>query len=158
VNIVDAFNDLRDDVVTLAGDATLESPRTQVSTVHSYTREIRDVEQPIFKLFTASGGWLSVTNEHPVMVKSGRLVKAEALREGDELLKADGTPDAIVAIERTTFFGKVYNIRPTATELVRNVLIAQGFLVGSARFQNEDIKYMNRALLFHTVPDSVMPR
>jgi hypothetical protein len=158
VNIVEAFDTLRDDVVTLAGDATIERPTTQVSQVHSYTREIRDVEQPIFKLFTASGGSLSVTNEHPLLVSTGRLVKAESVREGDQLLKADGTPDPIVHIERTTFFGKVYNIRPTATELVRNILIAQGFLVGSARFQNEDIRYMNRALLFHTVPDSVMPR
>jgi hypothetical protein len=158
VNIVEALDGLRNDLVTLSGNATIEQPSTQVSAVHSYTREIRDAEQIIFKVFTESGGSLSVTNEHPVLVSNGRLVKAESLREGDQLLRANGTPDPIVAIERSTFFGKVYNIRPAATELVRNILIAQGFLVGSARFQNEDIRYMNRALLFHTVPDSVMPR
>lgn len=158
VNIVDAFTDMRNDVVTLSTDATINNLRTEVSPVYSYTRELRDVEQPIFKLFTASGGSLSVTNEHPVMIASGKLVKAEKLREGDEILRADGTADPIIDIERTSFFGKVYNLKPTATEHVRNVLIAQGFLVGSARFQNDDIKYVNRALLFHTVPDSVMPR
>lgn len=158
VNILEAFKNLRNDVVTLSANATLENPRTEVQTVFSYTRELRDVEQPIFKLFTASGGSLSVTNEHPVMVGSGKLVKAEKLREGDEILKADGTKDPIVHVEKTNFFGKVYNLKPTSPEHIRNVLIAQGFLVGSARFQNDDIKYMNRALLFHTVPDSVMPK
>jgi hypothetical protein len=158
VNIVEAFNALRNDVVTLSTDATIDNPRTEVSPVYSYTRELRDAEHPIFKLSTASGGSLSVTNEHPVMIDKGKLVKAEKLREGDKILRADGTPDEIIDIEKTTFFGKVYNLKPTATEHVRNVLIAQGFLVGSARFQNDDIKYVNRALLFHTVPDSVMPR
>jgi hypothetical protein len=157
-NILDAFNALRSDVVTLAPDATLDNPHTQVSPVFSYTRELRDVEQPIFKIATASGGSLSVTNEHPVMVSSGRLVKAEKLRAGDDILLADGTPDSITNVEKTTFFGKVYNLKPTATEHVQNVLIAQGFLVGSARFQNDDIKFMNRALLFHTVPDEKMPK
>lgn len=161
VNILDAFNAQRDDLMTLASDATLENPHTQVSRVYSYTREIRDVEQPIYKVTTASGGSLSITSEHPVLVTNGhdgRLVKAEKLHKGDELLKADGTPDPVVQIEKTTYFGKVYNIKPTSTELVSNILIAQGYLVGSARFQNDDIKYINRSLLFRSVPDEVMPK
>jgi len=157
VNIVDALHTLRDDVVTLSTNATLDDPRTQVSRVYSYTAEIRDAEHPIYKLTTESGGSLSITAEHPVLVSNGRLVKAEKLRESDDLVKADGTPDPITRIERTTFFGKVYNIKPTATEHVSNILIAQGFLVGSARFQNDDLRYMNRALLFRAVPDEVMP-
>ncbi|HEX8114954.1 MAG TPA: Hint domain-containing protein, partial [Kofleriaceae bacterium] len=161
VNILDAFNALRDDVVTLSSDATLNNPKKQVSRVYSYTREIRDVEQPIFKVTTQSGGSLSVTNEHPILVSNGhdgRLVKAEKIHEGDRLVKADGTPDPVVHIEKTTFFGKVYNIKPAPEELVSNILIAQGFLVGSARFQNDDIMYMNRSLLFRSVPDDVMPK
>jgi len=161
VNILDAFQARRDDIVTLSPDATLGDPRTQVSRVHSYTAGIRDAEQPVYKLTTASGGSLSVTGEHPVLVsngRNGRLVKAEQLREGDDLLRADGTPDPITRVENTTFFGKVYNIAPTATEHVANLVIAQGFLVGSARFESDDLRYMNRALLFRGVPDEVMPR
>jgi hypothetical protein len=59
---------------------------------------------------------------------------------------------------KTDYFGKVYNIKPVSRERVSNVLIAQGYLVGSARFQNDDVNYMNRALLFRAVPDVVMPR
>jgi len=158
VNIVDALNARRNDIVTLSPDATLDDPRTQVSTVYSYTRDLFDASQPIIKLTTASGGSLNVTNAHPVLISNGRLVRADKLREGDDLLKADGTPDPITRIARTHFWGKVYNLRPTATEHVANILIAQGFLVGSARFQNEDVSFINRTILFGAVPDEVMPK
>ena len=159
--ILDAFNTLHDGVITLAPDATLDNLSTQVSGVYSYTRESRDVTQDIYTFTTASGGSLSVTNDHPILVSNGhdgRLIKASKLGDNDELLKADGTPDPIVHIEKTSHFGRVYNIAPTATEHVSNILIAQGFLVGSSRFQNDDLKYMNRALLFRGVPDEVMPK
>lgn len=159
--ILDAFNTLHDDVITLAPDATLDNLSTQVSGVYSYTRESRDVTQDIYTFTTASGGSLSVTTDHPILVSNGhdgRLIKAHKLGNNDELLKADGTPDPIVHIEKTSHFGRVYNIAPTATEHVSNILIAQGFLVGSSRFQNDDLKYMNRALLFRAVPDEVMPK
>jgi hypothetical protein len=158
VNVVAAMKAKRDDLVTLSPDATLDSLATQTSRVFSYTTEIRDAENVIYKLTTASGGSLSVTNEHPIITSEGRLVQAQKLIEGDELLKADGTPDMIVSIEKTTHFGKVYNIKPASTVPVANILIAQGYLVGSARFQNDDISYMNRVLLFRGVPDDVMPQ
>jgi hypothetical protein len=158
VNIVDAMKQQRDDVVTLSQDATLDKPTTQVSKVYSYTSEIRDAEHVIFNISTASGGKLSVTNEHPVLTSEGRLVKAEKLSVGDELLKANGSPDPIVSVEKSTHFGKVYNIKPDSRDPVANILIAQGFLVGSARFQNDDVGYMNRVLLFRGVPDQSIPR
>lgn len=77
---------------------------------------------------------------------------------GDKLLKAGGIPDPVTGVEKTTHFGKVYNIRPVSTEPVANILIAQGYLVGSARFQNDDVGYVNRILLFRAVPGGVIPR
>lgn len=158
VNIVDAMKAQRDDLVTLTSDATLDDLATQTSRVYSYTADIRDAEQVLYQITTASGGALSVTNEHPMVTSEGRLVKAEKLTVGDQLLKADGTPDPITGIVKTDYFGKVYNITPVSREHISNVLIAQGYLVGSARFQNDDVNYMNRALLFRAVPDAVMPR
>lgn len=157
VNIVDAMKDQRDDLVTLSPDATIDNLATQTSRVYSYTSETRDGEHLLYTLTTASGGWLRVTNEHPVLTSEGRLLKAEKLREGDELLKVDGTPDPIVTIEKSTYFGKVYNIKPVSRAPVANILIAQGYLVGSARFQNDDVGYMNRVLLFRGLPAEVIP-
>ncbi|HEX8115242.1 MAG TPA: Hint domain-containing protein [Kofleriaceae bacterium] len=158
VNIVEALQARRNDLVTLSPDATLDAITTQVDKVFSYTVEIRDTTNPIVKVATASGGSLSVTTEHPVLTSKGRLVKAETLTVHDELLLADGTPDPITHVERSTHFGKVYNIKPLSPEPVSNILIAQGFLVGSARFQNDDVGYMNRILLFRAVPHGVIPK
>jgi len=158
VAIVDAMTARRDDLITLSPDATLNNLTTQTSKVYSYTTEIRDAEQDIYKVTTASGGSLSVTNAHPIITSEGRLVKAEQLVEGDALLKANGSPDRIIRVEKTRFFGKVYNIKPMSREPVANILIAQGYLVGSARFQNDDVGYINRILLFRSVPDEVVPK
>jgi hypothetical protein len=163
VPMIDAFKAVRNDVVTLSGDATLDKLSTQVDGVHSYTHESRDTaKNVIYTVTTASGGTLSVTHQHPVLVVkkgSGRLVMAETLREGkDALVKADGSLDRIVDITKSEHIGQVYNLSPNSTAHVSNILIAQGFLVGSSRFQNDDLQYMNRALLFRAVPDDVMPR
>ena len=158
VNIVDAMKARRDDVITLGPDATLDKLTTQSAKVYSYTSEVRDSEHVILQVTTASGGSLKLTGEHPVITSEGRLVKADQLAVGDELLKADGTPDPIARVEKTSHFGKVYNIKPVSREPVANILIAQGYLVGSARFQNDDVGYMNRVLLFRAVPDEVMPK
>jgi hypothetical protein len=156
-NIVEAMKQGREDLMTLSPDATLDSPSLQKNTVYSYTSEIRDAEHVIYEINTASGGQLRLTNEHPVINSEGRLVKAESLVEGDELLKADGTPDKVVSVQKTTHFGKVYNVKPVSRDPVSNILVAQGYLVGSARFQNDDVEYMNRVLLFRSVPEQVMP-
>lgn len=158
VNVVDAMKARRDDLVTLSPDATLDALTTQISRVASYTTEIRDAENVIYTLTTASGGSLSVTSEHPILTSEGRLVQAQKLARGDELLRADGTSDPITRIEKAPRFGKVYNIKPVSPEPVANILIAQGYLVGSARFQNDDVAYINRVLLFRGVPEEVMPR
>ncbi|HEX8109994.1 MAG TPA: Hint domain-containing protein, partial [Kofleriaceae bacterium] len=126
VNILDAMKAQRDDLVTLTPDATLDNPVTQTSKVYSYITDIRDAEHIIYQITTASGGLLSVTNEHPLITQEGRLVKAEKLAAGDQLLKADGTPDRITGIMKTKYFGKVYNIKPVSREPVANILIAQG--------------------------------
>lgn len=163
VAMVDAFNSHHPGVVTLSADATLDKLSTSVDSIYSYTHESRDTaKNVIFNVTTASGATLSVTHQHPVLVikhGSGRLVMAEKLRAGhDSLIKADGSRDPIVDVTQTEHIGQVYNLAPTSTNHINNILIAQGFLVGSSRFQNDDLKYMNRALLFRAVPDDVMPQ
>ncbi|WP_147448577.1 Hint domain-containing protein [Corallococcus terminator] len=158
VNIVEAMQQGREDILTLHPDATLEELSLQQGKVFSYVTEIRDARHVLFELRTKSGGTLRVTHEHPVITSEGRLVQAQTLQVGDELLRRDGTPDVIVSVEKTSHFGKVYNVKPESRERVANVLVAQGFLVGSARFQSEDVGYMNRVLLFRGIPASVLPR
>lgn len=157
VPILEALQQGREDIMTLSPDATLDDLQLTQGKVYSYTAETRDSEHIIYQVRTVTGGELKVTSEHPVVTSEGQLVQAQQLNVGDELLRQDGTPDRIVSVEKSTHFGKVYNLKPESREQVSNVLVAQGFLVGSARFQNDDVEYMNRIILFRSIPNEVMP-
>ncbi len=156
-NIQDAAREGREDLMTLSPESTLDDLKLQPNTVSSYTTDVRDSEHILYEVSTESGGLLRVTNEHPVITSEGRLVKAETLVAGDELVRVDGTPDRIVEVRKTTHFGKVYNVRPVSRDQVSNILVAQGYLVGSARFQNEDVEHINRLLLYRAIPEEVLP-
>lgn len=157
VSILEAVQARRDGVVTLSPDSTLDNVKLQKNRTYSYTAETRDTKHNIYVVTTQSGGQLRVTDEHPVINGEGRMVQAKTLKVGQELVRADGTLDPIVGIEKTEHFGKVYNLSPATESLVSNVLVAQGFLVGSSRFQNDDVGYMNRVILHNQVPNAVIP-
>lgn len=156
--ILSALTALRNGVVTLAPESTLQSIQLQADEVFSYTRELHDATIPIVELHTASGGSLRVTDKHPVIEGSGRVVEAQSLKVGNRLIKADGTLDRITSIATASYFGKVYNLKPRSTGRVSNILIAQGYLVGSSRYQNEDVQYINRIILGRGIPKEVIPR
>jgi hypothetical protein len=156
--IIDATNQLRTGLRTLTPNSTLENIQFHTDDVESFTREIHDSTHVIFDIRTESGGELKVTDKHPVLVGSGRIVEAKSLKPGQELIKADGTRDRITSVDKTTHFGKVYNLKPVATNHVANILIAQGFLVGSSRFQNEDVDFMNRIIMGRSIPANVIPQ
>jgi hypothetical protein len=143
-------------VMTLTKDSTLDKFALQPKDVFAYTIEFYDSDHEIFEIHTARGV-LRVTSEHPILRGDGRMVFAEALQVEDELVRVDGTLDPIVKIVKANHFGKVYNLRPDSSDLVENILVAQGYLVGSAQYQNDYVNYINRVILSHTVPASVLP-
>ncbi len=156
--ILDAMNELRTGVTTLTPKSTLGHIQTHTDDVASYTHDLRDATQVIFTITTRSGGQLRVTDKHPVLEGNGRIVQASTIKVGNHLLKADGTPDEVVSVTKADYFGKVYNLKPVSTNRVANILIAQGFLVGSSRFQNDDVDMINRILLTHGMPRDVIPQ
>jgi hypothetical protein len=126
--------------------------------VASYTHDIHEAKQVIFTITTRSGGQLKVTDKHPVLEGNGRIVQAQSIKVGNRLIKPDGTRDEVVSVTQTDYFGKVYNLKPASTNRVANILIAQGFLVGSSRFQNDDVDFINRIILGRGIPAHVIPR
>lgn len=156
--ILDAMTALKTGVTTVAPGSTLGKIGLATDDVASYTRELRDSTHVIFEIRTASGGELRVTDKHPVMTGSGRIVEARSLKIGDQLVRASGAKDPVVSVVKTSFYGKVYNLKPKATDHVANLLVAQGFLVGSSRFQNEDVDFMNRIILGRGLPKDVIPQ
>ena len=156
--ILDAMNELRTGVTTLTPKSTLDSINTQTDEVASYTHDIHEAHQAIFTITTRSGGQLKVTDKHPILEGDGRIVEARSIKVGNRLIKPDGTRDEVVSVAKSDYFGKVYNLKPASTNRVANILIAQGFLVGSSRFQNDDVDFINRIILGHGIPHNVIPR
>lgn len=158
VSVVDAQANGVSSLTTLTPDATIDSISFMNNQVGRWTVDIAPANQDIFTLKTKSGGSLRVTNEHPLVTGDGVMKQAQDLVVGESLVRDTGARDPIVSITKTTEFTKVYNVRPTTTDLKTNVLVAQGFLSGSAAYQNEFLKYLNRVLFRGQTPASVIPR
>jgi hypothetical protein len=156
--ILDAVTALRTGVTTLAPTSTLERIQLKTDDVAAYTRDLHDGTSVIIEIRTASGGELRVTDKHPVLEGTGRIMEARSLKVGNKLIKADGSLDRIVSVVKSSYFGKVYNLKPKSANRVSNLLIAQGFLVGSSRYQSEDVDYLNRIVLGRSIPAHVIPR
>jgi hypothetical protein len=155
--IVDAHAAGKPHVMTVAPHSTLHEVSLQAQPTYSYTAEFRDTTHPMVELVMASGGKLLVTTDHPIINGEGRLVAAQEIKAGDELIKKDGTFDLVTKVRRTTHFGKVYNLRPDTSDRVSNILVAEDYLVGSSLFQNDEVGYMNRILLHKSIPVELIP-
>ncbi len=155
--IAEAHAAAKPQVMTVTPGSSLHDFSLQAQPTFSYTAEFRDSTHPMVELTMTSGGKLRVTTDHPMINGEGRLVEAQALKVGDELIKRDGTFDPIAKVHRTTHFGKVYNLRPDTSDRVANILVAEDYLVGSSLFQNDEVGYMNRILLHKAMPIELIP-
>ncbi|MCP3137651.1 Hint domain-containing protein [Pyxidicoccus xibeiensis] len=155
VAIKEAMQTHRTDVVTLSPDATMDRLSFQTGQVVAYVADVVDAEQPILNIRTRKGGHLRVTTNHPVLDSSGVMKQADEFREGDELVREDGSLDPIDSIEKELYFGKTYNLKPSTYDPVTNIVVAQGFLNGSGRYQDKSVTENSRALLRKNIPDSV---
>ncbi|WP_170229345.1 Hint domain-containing protein [Polyangium fumosum] len=158
VAIREAIDSLMPEVMTVAAGSTLDDFKLVPNKVATYTTELYDTEHVIFEIEMASGGLLRVTDEHPIIQSDGRIVQAKTLKVGDELVTAQGKLDPIAKVTRTTHFGKVYNLKPATSERITHVLVAENYLVGSSAFQNEDVDYINRVIMFRSLPAEVIPQ
>lgn len=141
------------DVVTLKSTATLDNLDYMENKIQRYTVDIEEQKQIIYNLKMRSGGTLRVTSEHPLLTSDGIMHQAQELRLGQSLLKKDGKRDPIVDIEQEDYFGKVYNLKPVTTDYQSNIVVAQGYLSGSARYQNEWLAMINSLILRRSLPE-----
>ena len=145
------------ELITLAPDATADSMSFFTNKVGMYLVDKVPAEQEILTFHTESGGELKVTLEHPLLSEDGTVRSARQFQPGESLLREDGSRDVITRIEKDKWVGKAYNLQPITTDKVSNVLVAQGFLNGSLRYQNEWIEDVNRQLLRKNIPEDAIP-
>jgi hypothetical protein len=104
---------------------------------HIQTYVAGDTTEDIFVLTDKKGDKIQVTSEHPMVLADGTVVKAKTLQRGDRLAKADGSTAKLTSVTTFPFTGTVWNVEPASHDKAENILVGQGFLTGSVRFQNE---------------------
>jgi hypothetical protein len=144
-------------LTTLAPDATVDAISFITNTVGMYLADKVPAEQDILTFRTESGGEIKVTLEHPLVSENGTVRAARYFQAGETLLREDGSLDVIREIKQNKQLVKAYNLQPITTDKVSNILVAQGFLSGSLRYQHEWVEDVNREILRKNVPDEVIP-
>ena len=134
-------------VVTLQEGAQLGGLLYRLSPLRQIVSDIEPKKQSLLKFVTASGKSIQVTPNHPLVDQQGRVRRADQFVTGDSLVHSSGELDAISKIEPFEIVGKVYNVKVDSEKIEENIYIAQGFLNGSSKLQNEYVRYLNRQLL-----------
>ncbi|WP_046006537.1 hypothetical protein [Pseudoalteromonas rubra] len=135
VNVEALFNnEQKFDVLAFAETATM-------SNVHFDLEQIEDTtkgpeEKPLVIVHTESGIRIGLSEEHGVLLASGKMTVARNLQAGDDLVKEDGSTDKIVAIESGAENQMVYNLLTTAEEEQGHLVIANGLVMGDLYWQN----------------------
>lgn len=101
-------------------------------------------EQPLRTFSLADGKSTTVTQRHPMIDASGVIIAANDVKLGTALMTVDG-PSEVITITTATEPRKVWHLRPESDEPLSNVVIAEGIMTGSQRFQSSwaDAAYRN---------------
>ena len=134
-------------VGTLTANSDIQSKKLKSSKVEQWITELEDTEQPVLVLTMKSGQTLTVTPNHPLLRADGSMDVASNFKTSDALVKLGGGLDPIVSIESTQYFGKVYNLFVKSSVPQENIVVTNGYLNGSAFFQNEGADHVNKQLL-----------
>jgi hypothetical protein len=133
-------------VATLHDNSRMNSDQLRLTAVDQWVSEVADSEHSILNFTMKSGGTLRITTNHPLLDPSGRMKVANDFKVGDSLVKLGGQSDEIVSIVPEVYFGKVYNVFVKSKSLHQNIVVTNGYLNGTALFQNEGASHMNRNL------------
>lgn len=145
--IYDAWDQQFKFAATLGSNSTMRSKEVKKTPVDQWVTELIDTNHDILVFTMKSGRQLRLTPNHPVLNDQGAMQSADQFKKGDNLVALGGQFDPIVNIEKIVYFGKVYNVFVKSAAIQNNVIITNGYLNGTAFFQNEGAMYLNRKLL-----------
>jgi hypothetical protein len=158
MTFIEAFTSQAGFVGTLKSNSTMSSKELQKTKVDNWVTEIVDSEHQILNFKMASGGTLRITTNHPLVTDAGQMQMANDFKVGDNLVKLGGVADKIASITPEIYFGKVYNVFVKSSDLKHNVVVTNGYLNGTAFYQNEGAKNLNRQILRGRIIKGALPR
>ncbi len=142
-------------VGTLKNADSISSKAIAKAKVEQWVTEMLDTEHDILVFKMKSGKELRLTKNHPVLTKDGMMKEAKEFVVGEELVQLGGALDPIKSIKEIRHFGKVYNVFVQSSEPQKNIVITNGYLNGTAYFQNEGAQDMNRQLFRRNLTEGV---
>lgn len=157
VKIETAFEKKIPTILAVSPDSTLDDIRYLPTQVRGYSHEFKEAWNDILEFRTEHSGKLRVTLNHPVLDGDGRIREASSFKLGEEFVRADGTKDPIVAINKQRHFGQVYNVDTKSSNLKSKLVLAEGFINGSLYYQNNGFGHMNRKLLREQISEELLP-
>lgn len=126
--------------------------------VQQWVSELFDTDHEVLNFHMRSGGSIRVTPNHALVSADGRVKLASEFIVGDQLLpvhllKQDDSRmgqhdrgDEIVSIAPEHVFGQVYNVFVDSADPSENIVAINGYWAGTAFFQNEGARTLNRQL------------
>ncbi|SMF03172.1 hypothetical protein [Pseudobacteriovorax antillogorgiicola] len=121
-----------------------------------YTADGAEKLETVRRFTTSHGQTITVTKGHPLVDGEGYMRFAETFKKGEYLVRQDGSKAVISEIEDISYFGRVYNVAPRGHDAEANVVVGQGFLNGSVKFQEGTIRNFNRAMARQLIHDSIL--
>lgn len=142
-------------VASLRNEKSLLDGKVTQTKVDQWVTELIDTEHDILVFKLKSGRELKVTRNHVLVHPNGHMEVAEKFSTKDSLVMLGGVLDPIVSITPMKYFGKVYNVFVNSNNPYHNIVITNGYLNGTAYFQNEGAKDLNRTLLRNKLTQGV---
>lgn len=164
IPIEEAYNHKLQEIAVVDSVSTMGDIYLRTEGVSIYTRSAsKKAINTILVFRTKYGPELSVTQNHPLLNKEGKIVQADQFKIGDSLVGIDGKEQEITDIQSKQFTGYVYNVQPELVEgefgsvdIAGQLVVAQTYLAGSSFLQNEGIKYLNNFTLRKNIPADLL--
>jgi len=145
-------------VATLQSQSNMSSKDVTKTQVENWITEVEDTDHEILEFQMKSGGHLRVTPNHPLVTDEGTMRLASDFKVGENLIRLGGGRDSISSITKVSYYGKVYNLFVKSSELHKNIVITNGYLNGTAYFQNDGAQHLNKRLFRGALIRGVLER
>jgi len=122
-------------LMSMAGDADSDEVALASQPIKRVVHGPEDAGLFVFTL--ANGATLRVTQHHPMVLDSGKIVEAARVDPQSSFLGSDGKPVAITAIAREKAVEDVFNFETAGETQLSHVIVAEGVLVGDLKLQDE---------------------
>lgn len=145
-------------VATLTSNSSMSSKQITKTHVDQWVTEMMDNEHEIIEFKLKSGGLLRLTPNHPIVTEFGTMKLAQDFKPGESLVKLGGVLDPIVSVTKVQYYGKVYNVFVKSNSIHHNVVLTNGYLNGTAFWQNEGADKLNRVMFRDDMLRGAFPR